>query len=316
MLTSEALNYATIKAIASGDPLVLEKANIEKQIRELQLQQRAFMRSQLEIEHTIKRHQWGRENWPQLIDRLQADLRILDDGESMIEGKPITTHSKAIEAISKVALSRLGTIGIFRGLALSINRKSSGNGSPWLTLMGAAKMDLNVKNLPHVKQVYRQRIADLERQLHEAQSSHDDTLNQSKDSFQRHEELKSLQSRLEEVEEILKCNNDDVAAEEFEIEARSEDENQWIPTTGHKEAYTGTDPEIIEAIRSIQEKPEWFWQLLDHPNLAGESVMKQKVPVKPIPSFVYVPISETVSQGCLFGDIPELITTQKKKRQR
>ena len=151
------LSYAEIKMLATGDPRIKEKMDLDIQVQKLRLLKSNFLSEQYEIEDKIQRE------YPQKIESLKRSIeRLTEDTETVkANGKPfdgtfsgmeingITYSDKKgagealLAACAECTTAEKNLIGFYRGfnMALSFN--------PWekayiLTLAGAGTYDVEL----------------------------------------------------------------------------------------------------------------------------------------------------------------------------
>lgn len=125
------LSYQEAKAIATGNPLLLEKAELDQKFNELESSYRWYMTQQISAQDTMANAPQALASAQKLLDARKADQEtvnnnpVKDNKFSMtIEGKEYTERKTANEAIAKIfsngkyALNHTYDIGSARGLTV------------------------------------------------------------------------------------------------------------------------------------------------------------------------------------------------------
>ncbi len=130
-----ALTYAEVKALASGNPLIIEKVKVDTEVRRLQMLEREYMGASLRIQDEIAKKEALLSPLEGRIDEIKRDLekrRLPEKFSITIEGKEYEDRKEAGEAIQKIAgrlfLENAGTtrsvkinFGEYAGLPLTIS---------------------------------------------------------------------------------------------------------------------------------------------------------------------------------------------------
>ena len=230
-ISAEALSYSEIKAIATGNPLIMEKATLDNTIRQLSAQSRAHTNSNYQIRNRLK-------NLPAEIDRLAESLRqtridrdtvkaatadgtvqlfgqrlTLDQEEAI--GKRLRSQAAFLNKSEKPVSKQVGSLGGF-GLHLQNEGADGGLGT---RVRISGERHYYYKDISRSKVgAYRpfrliekdviERLSDLEKQLANRQKDFADLSQQSEQSFPKEKELADAIHRLAEVHEALKATPD------------------------------------------------------------------------------------------------------------
>ena len=90
------MNYAMVKSIASGDPRVMEKMNLDEQVKKLRLARENYLSQKYELEDKVA------EYYPQQISRIQFRITGLEeDVQARITSEEFTMTIKDITYIEK-----------------------------------------------------------------------------------------------------------------------------------------------------------------------------------------------------------------------
>lgn len=204
------LNAAEAKAIATGNPKILEKINTDKEVLTLQMLKNSYQENKLKMTHWL-------ENYPSKQQDLQKQLnRLTQDNQSVvalsnqefqitIDGKVYTDKSEALEALNihfpqAVDITQMqgNVIGEYKGFKLSIvpNTMSSAN----LVMEGQTKhiatIEKNGKGtfvrMDNVLEAIPRRINDTKNELSDLEKRYIDTQAQIQKPFEREAELQTL----------------------------------------------------------------------------------------------------------------------------
>ena len=244
----QALSYAEIKALASGNPLIKEKMDLDIEVTKLKLLKSSHLSQRYSMEDAISK------TFPKSIAETQerlagygADIAAVkahtapnEDGFSpmTLAGK-VYTEKKAAGAELLVMCQNMLTpeamqIGSYRGLTLELSFDSFSQ-EYRLTMIGQLRhvvtlgtdvfgniqrMDNLLESLPLKEQACREKLSDLHNQLETAKV-------EVLKPFPREEELQTKLARLEELNALL---NMDKREPEIVAETEAPDNSQQPPT--------------------------------------------------------------------------------------
>jgi len=224
----QALSYAEIKALASGNPMIKEKMDLDIEVSKLKLLKANHLSQKYALEDAISK------GFPKQIAEAQA--RIAGYGADIAAVKenthpnadgfsPLTlagvTHADKKEAgaalltMCQTMLSPEATqVGFYRGLTLELSFDSFAQ-EYRLTMIGQLRhtvtlgtdvfgnlqrMDNALEGLPIKEQACREQLSDLQTQLETAKA-------EVQKPFPREEELTTKTERLEELNALLNMDN-------------------------------------------------------------------------------------------------------------
>ena len=244
----QALSYAEIKALASGNPLIKEKMDLDIEVTKLKLLKSSHLSQRYSMEDAISK------TFPKSIAETQerlagygADIATVkahtapnEDGFSpmTLAGK-VYTEKKAAGAELLLLCQNMLTpeamqIGSYRGLTLELSFDSFSQ-EYRLTMIGQLRhvvtlgtdvfgniqrMDNLLESLPLKEQACREKLSDLHNQLETAKV-------EVLKPFPREEELQTKLARLEELNALL---NMDKREPEVVAETEAPDNSQQSPT--------------------------------------------------------------------------------------
>ena len=244
----QALSYAEIKALASGNPLIKEKMDLDIEVTKLKLLKSSHLSQRYSMEDAISK------TFPKSIAETQerlagygADIAAVkahtapnEDGFSpmTLAGK-VYTEKKAAGAELLLLCQNMLTpeamqIGSYRGLTLELSFDSFSQ-EYRLTMIGQLRhvvtlgtdvfgniqrMDNLLESLPLKEQACREKLSDLHNQLETARV-------EVLKPFPREEELQTKLARLEKLNALL---NMDKREPEVVAETEAPDNSQQSPT--------------------------------------------------------------------------------------
>ena len=241
----QALSYAEIKALASGNPMIKEKMDLDIEVSKLKLLKSNHLSQRYALEDSISK------TFPREIAETQArlaghgaDIATVkeqthpnSDGFAPMTLAGVTYAEKkeagaALLALCQNMLSPEATqVGSYRGLTLELSFDSFAQEYK-LAMIGQLRhvvtlgtdvfgniqrMDNALDTLPVKEQVCRERLSDLQTQLETAKV-------EVQKPFAREEELKAKTARLEELNALLNLDK-----REPEVMDAEPDENQRPP---------------------------------------------------------------------------------------
>ena len=217
------LNYAEIKALATGDPKIKEKMDLETQVTKLKMLEANFKSNRYRLEDKIAK------NYPEEITRTEklieavkkdmADVEPQGEGENKftsitILGEKITDKKlageKLLEAIKTVKINESKIIGKYRNMDLEVSYNFFTNSHDF-SLNGAAKhsgelgtsADGNITRLDNVLEKMPEKLKRLEEKLTSTKEQLENAKEELKKPFEKADELKNKVLRLAELNKLL-----------------------------------------------------------------------------------------------------------------
>lgn len=149
-----ALSYAEVKAIASGNPMILEKAGVDAEVAKLSILQQAHHRRQQEMKSELRSNASDQINTANRITKLNADLNLRNAGTRLnvkftakIEGRNIndpvqagTAIAAIIKAMKKEKGASEAEIGSYKGFKIVLE-KDSIRATPSLYMEGQVRYE-------------------------------------------------------------------------------------------------------------------------------------------------------------------------------
>ncbi|HUJ10680.1 MAG TPA: DEAD/DEAH box helicase [Verrucomicrobiae bacterium] len=214
-----ALTYAEVKAIASGNPLVIEKAHIDAELGRLSRLRAQHHETQYRIRNTIRRTHEEIEVFTSRIENLHKDIaaRQPTQGDAFkvrIEGTEYTDRGIAGELINRRAQQLRGSgneykIGELGGFAVLL--RASALEHTELVLKGANLYSASIsdsahgtmRSLEHAVHVLDERLVQTEKDIAECRKRMVELEAKVGEPFEHETKLKSLAQRQEEIVKAL-----------------------------------------------------------------------------------------------------------------
>ena len=217
------LNYAEIKALATGDPRIKEKMDLDNEVTKLKMLEANYKSNRYRLEDKVAK------NYPEEIARteklIEAVKKDISEVEPKVEGEEKFTSitilgekitdkklagEKLLEAISKVKINESKGIGKYRNMDLEVSYNVFTN-SHNFSLNGAAKhsgelgtsADGNITRLDNAFEKMPEKLKRLEEKLVSTKEQLENAKEELKKPFEKAEELKSKILRLAELNKLL-----------------------------------------------------------------------------------------------------------------
>jgi len=217
------LNYAEIKALATGDPKIKEKMDLDNEVTKLKMLEANYKSNRYRLEDKVSK------NYPEeiartekLIEAVKKDISNVEpkaEGEEKftsitIAGEKITDKKLAgerlIEAIKTVKLNESKVIGKYRNMDLEVSYNFFTN-SHNFSLNGAAKhsgelgtsADGNITRLDNALEKMPEKLNRLEEKLISTKEQLENAKEELKKPFEKADELKTKMLRLAELNKLL-----------------------------------------------------------------------------------------------------------------
>ncbi|HGI0183206.1 TPA: helicase-related protein [Streptococcus pyogenes] len=217
------LNYAEIKALATGDPKIKEKMDLETQVTKLKMLEANYKSNRYRLEDKVAK------NYPEEITRTEKLIEAVKNDIASVEpkavgeekftsitilGEKITDKKlageKLLETISKVKINESKMIGKYRNMDLEVSYNFFTNEHNF-TLNGAAKhsgelgtsADGNIIRLDNTLEKMPEKLKRLEEKLVSTKEQLENAKEELKKPFEKADELKAKVLRLAELNKLL-----------------------------------------------------------------------------------------------------------------
>lgn len=217
------LNYAEIKALATGDPKIKEKMDLDNEVTKLKMLEANYKSNRYRLEDKVAK------NYPEEISRteklIEAVKKDIEDVEAKAEGDEKFTSiiilgekitdkklagEKLLEAISKVKINESKVIGKYRNMDLEVSYNFFTNEHNF-SLNGAAKhsgelgtsADGNITRLDNALEKMPEKLKRLEEKLIGTKEQLENAKEELQKPFEKADELKDKVLRLAELNKLL-----------------------------------------------------------------------------------------------------------------
>jgi N12 class adenine-specific DNA methylase/adenine-specific DNA methylase len=211
---SAALTYAEVKAIASGNPLVIEKASVEAELIRLTRLRSQHLETQYRIRNNIRRLETDVQTWQERIPRLEQDVtaRPQSSGDAFvmtiggqicdnrgIAGELLLRHAEKAKNTGRD--HKVGQFGCFEiwachhffGPVIQIKGKETYTARLTDTALGL------IRSLEHTIQTLDQSLTNTRQQVAVAQKQIADFQAKVGESFEYEEKFSALTKRQDEI---------------------------------------------------------------------------------------------------------------------
>lgn len=217
------LNYAEIKALATGDPKIKEKMDLDNEVTKLKMLEANYKSNRYRLEDKVAK------NYPEEISRTEKLIEAVKKDISEVEpkaegeekftsitilGEKITDKKlageKLLEAISKVKINESKVIGKYRNMDLEVSYNFLTNEHNF-SLNGAAKhsgelgtsADGNITRLDNALEKMPEKLKRLEEKLFSTKEQLENAKEELQKPFEKADELKNKVLRLAELNKLL-----------------------------------------------------------------------------------------------------------------
>lgn len=230
------LNYTEMQALATGDPRIKEKIELDTDVERLKMLESEYYNEQYRLDDTIKDAEIGIKNMEHNISAAKSDIEFAkqnpvttEDFRVEIRGKVYTERKAAGEALRQEAVAFLANdnetlhlpIGNFRGFELAIERGHNGFGGATAEIAVRHRitytttMDItgDVGNITRLENLVNdgigKKLAALENRLVGLQSDLKAALESKGKPFEHAEELETKSKRLTQLNLELEVGKTD-----------------------------------------------------------------------------------------------------------
>lgn len=217
------LNYAEIKALATGDPKIKEKMDLDNEVTKLKMLEANYKSNRYRLEDKVaKTYPEEIARTEKLIEAVKKDISEVEpksegeekftsitiNGEKIIDKK--IAGEKLLEAISKVKINESKVIGRYRNMDLEVSYNFFTNAHNF-SLNGAAKhsgelgtsAEGNIIRLDNALEKMPEKLKRLEEKLVSTKEQLENAKEELKKPFEKADELKNKVLRLAELNKLL-----------------------------------------------------------------------------------------------------------------
>ncbi len=216
-LDAPALTYAEVKAIASGNPLVIEKAKVDAEVMRLSRLRSQHGEAQYVTRHAIRRSTEDMERLERRIRNMDEDMAIRQQtkGDAFvirIENRTMTDRVAAGEKLNELAQKHLLAtefveLGSFAGFRLQLFPERSDEivlcGKNHYVAKVSDSASGTISSLEYVVRSMAERLSDYKKELAATQQKVTDLQSHANKPFEHGEKLESLLKRQQEITQAL-----------------------------------------------------------------------------------------------------------------
>ena len=224
-----ALSYAEIKALAAGNPDIIEKTELDTQVAKLKLLKQNYLSEKYELEDkVIKYYPNEIKRLENRIEDMKEDIEVFNNNntpdnsfEKMnIKDTDFTERKEAGEKIIEICKSMTNPepleIGEYKGFKIilsfdTMDRKfyaSMKNNLSYKTELGSDPSG-NITRIDNVLNGIETRLSSIENNLEDTKKNYESAKKEIEKPFPQEEELKTKSKRLDELNIKLNLNNKD-----------------------------------------------------------------------------------------------------------
>ena len=217
------LNYAEIKALATGDPKIKEKMDLDNEVTKLKMLEANYKSNRYRLEDKVaKTYPEEIARIEKLIEAVKKDISLVEpqgEGENrftslILHGEKIMDKKEAgerlLEAIKNVKVNESKVIGQYRNLDLEVSYNIFTNERAF-SLNGASKTvgelgvsaDGNITRLDNAIDKLPEKLSYLEEKLISTKEQLENAKEELKKPFEKADELKTKVLRLAELNKLL-----------------------------------------------------------------------------------------------------------------
>ena len=225
-----ALSYSEIKALATGNPLIIEKCNLDMEVAKLNVLKASHLSQKYALEEMVLR------KYPQMIQDLKQHIFCYEQDTKLVElhpkpaegfvgltlmGKEIADKEAAGKAIIDVCTTMTGSgtaeiIGEYRGFFISIAYEGAKNeyqmhlkGAMTHTVVLGADVYGNITRMDNVIDGIAGKLKTASAELTETQVQMENAREEMNAPFAKEDELKEKEARLKELNILLNMDQKD-----------------------------------------------------------------------------------------------------------
>ena len=224
-----ALSYAEIKALAAGNPDIIEKTELDTQVAKLKLLKQNYLSEKYALEDkVIKYYPNEIKRLENRIEDMKEDIEVFNNNNTPdnsfdkmnIKGTDFTERKEAGEKIIEICKSMTNPepleIGEYKGFKIilsfdTMDRKfyaSMKNNLSYKTELGSDPSG-NITRIDNVLNGIETRISSIENNLEDTKKNYESAKKEIEKPFPQEEELKTKSKRLDELNIKLNLNNKD-----------------------------------------------------------------------------------------------------------
>ena len=258
------LSAAEAKALASGNPLLLEKSELDDKFSKLSTARSVYLRSVYNAQDVIASYPAHIQNTKRNIDNVQETAKIINsnpfkgDFEIDLKGKKYTERKAANEALAKIladgryGMNKTYEIGTIRGLKLSFMQEGQ---TIRLYLDGADRTQIEAgsNNIARIVNAIDKasnpetQISSMQSHVEQLEKTLSDAKDLVKSKFPQQEEYDATLARLNEVNALMNEAAGVIAGGEIIDDEGMDDDFDDAGGTGSKKSKDSAEPKILQS---------------------------------------------------------------------
>jgi N12 class adenine-specific DNA methylase len=244
------LSFAQVKAMASGNPVIMEKAQLDAQYHALKIQSKGHEQKQSQLFFQIRQAENRIETLPRAIANIEKDLAMIRESEIVIGGQVCnqTETNKIIRAAMRDMHFWGETIGYIGNFSIKIR------GGDEISLVGNHSYIVRRPNHESIHEAIAEGIPNsLDVEVKRLAQAKQDLVSLNAmvgKPFEHTERMEELRSRLREINLIL------------QQEQADKPDIRYCTDTACAE-YIAPELEIIAELKELEDRPTWLSEILD-----------------------------------------------------
>jgi len=266
-----ALSYAEVKAIASGNPMVVEKAQVDAEVIRLNRLRRQHQDSQHSIRWRIKQNEASLKDEEKFVANLRRDLAARtptrgDDFAMTIDGRRFDERAKAGDQLVTIGaalkpMQSTREIGSVAGFPISLHRLESRvelciHGRNVYRATVSESPQGTVASLEHALGNLESQLAESTENLERLKTRIQDLQAQSQQPFEHQEKLEAAEKRQHEIVAALDLAKNQ-ASTQVDEQPDAEAQTNGEQPVGLTPASESSQAEVSkQTVQSVQEAPK------------------------------------------------------------
>lgn len=254
-----ALSYSEIKALASGNPLIKEKMDLDVQVSKLKILKANFLSVKYELEDQIA------STFPQKIsnakyniEKIKSDIELVnrhinDDFALKLKGITYDDKKEAGQQLLFACDKSIGSdkvrIGEYKDFSLDLRFDAYHTNKYVLTLNGSAHYDVelgedifgNLTRIDNVLKALPDRLESAKKELFKVETDYNSAKEAVNNTFDKEDELNTKLARLKELNNILEMDKSSTKKEdtsndsEYHYTKVTEKQKEILSSNGYKD---------------------------------------------------------------------------------
>lgn len=258
------LSAAEAKALASGNPLLLEKSELDDKFSKLSTARSVYLRSVYNAQDVIASYPAHIQNTKRNIDNVQETAKIINsnpfkgDFEIELKGKKYTERKAANEALAKIladgryGMNKTYEIGTIRGLKLSFMQEGQ-NIRLYLDGADRTQIEAGSNNIARIVNAIDKasnpetQISSMQSHVEQLEKTLSDAKDLVKSKFPQQEEYDATLARLNEVNALMNEAAGVIAGGEIIDDEGMDDNFDDAGGTGSKKSKDSAESQILQS---------------------------------------------------------------------